>query len=181
MEITAQPETGRETENERKLQLQYLPISALVPYDRNPRTHSEEQVAQVADSIRQFGWTNPVLIDEQGSIIAGHGRVLAAQRLGIDKVPCIRLTELTDAQRRAYVIADNKLALNAGWDPLLLKLELGELREAEFDLALTGFSDAEFDALMFDGNFSPGGAAQQGRLDQKKKITCPHCGLDFEL
>jgi len=96
--------------------IEHLAIDALIPYARNSRTHSAEQVAQVAASIREFGFTNPVLIDGEGGIIAGHGRVMAARQLGLAEVPCIRLAHLSEAQRRAYVIADNKLALNAGWD-----------------------------------------------------------------
>ena len=102
-------------------------IEKLIPYARNPRTHSDAQIAQIAGSIREFGFTNPVLIDEKGGLIAGHGRVLGARQLGMTQVPTITLTGLTEVQRRAYVIADNKLALNAGWDPELLRLELGEL------------------------------------------------------
>ena len=123
-------------------------IEQLIPYARNSRTHSDAQVAQIAASIKEFGFTNPVLVDGEGSIIAGHGRVLAARKLGMDTVPVIRLNYLTEAQRRAYVIADNKLALNAGWDKEMLALELGELGELGFDLELTGFSDEEIKALM---------------------------------
>jgi ParB-like chromosome segregation protein Spo0J len=104
-------------------------------------------VAQIAGSIREFGFTNPVLIDGENGIIAGHGRVLAAQKLGLDKVPCIRLAHLTDNQKRAYIIADNKLALNAGWDEAMLGLELAELREVDFDLGLIGFSEDEMGAF----------------------------------
>lgn len=129
-------------------QLEHLPLDALVPYARNSRTHSPEQIAQVADSIREFGFTNPVLIDGQGGIIAGHGRVMAARQIGLAEVPCIRLPHLTDAQKRAYVIADNKLALNAGWDDELLALELRELDGLGFDLHLTGFNDDEISKLL---------------------------------
>ncbi|WP_411956880.1 site-specific DNA-methyltransferase [Paracoccus homiensis] len=119
-----------------------------MPYARNARTHSETQVAEIAASIREFGFTNPVLISDEGDIIAGHGRVMAARQLGLGEVPCIRLSHLTDAQRRAYVLADNKLAEKAGWDNELLRLELGELAELGFDLGLTGFDKSELDALM---------------------------------
>lgn len=122
-------------------------LSSLIPYARNSRTHSDSQVAQIAASIKEFGFTNPVLIDEQGGIIAGHGRVLAAQKLGLKTVPAITLSHLTEIQRKAYVIADNKLALNAGWDDELLRLEFAELEQAGFDLELTGFSLDEIDAL----------------------------------
>ena len=127
-------------------------IEALIPYARNARTHSDAQIAQIAGSIREFGFTNPVLIDDAGGIIAGHGRVLGARQLGMDQVPTITLTGLSEAQRRAYVIADNKLALNAGWDPELLRLELGELTLAGFDLSLTGFGDIELKDIMADRN-----------------------------
>ena len=104
-------------------------MSGLIPYARNARTHSEEQVAQIAASIREWGWTMPVLVDERDEIIAGHGRVLAAQRLGLNTIPVMVARGWTDAQKRAYVIADNKLTLNAGWDAALLTLELGDLKE----------------------------------------------------
>lgn len=114
-------------------------VDALIPYARNSRTHSEAQVAQIAASIREFGFTNPVLVDAEGGVIAGHGRLLAARVLGMAEVPTIVLGHLTDAQRRAYVIADNKLALNGGWDEELLRLELADLDAAGFDISLTGF------------------------------------------
>lgn len=130
------------------LQVETRALETLIPYARNSRTHSDAQVAQIAGSIREFGWTNPVLVDGEGGIIAGHGRVLAARQLGLREVPVITLAHLTPAQRRAYVIADNKLALNAGWDLEMLVAELGELRDEDFDLALTGFSDDELAALL---------------------------------
>ena len=122
-------------------------VADLIPYARNSRTHSDAQVAQIAASVREFGWTNPVLIDGENGIIAGHGRVLAARKLGIDDVPCIELAGLTDTQRRAYIIADNKLGLNAGWDDELLAIEFSELADAGFDNLLTGFTQEEIDAL----------------------------------
>ena len=125
-------------------------IDSLLPYIRNSRTHSDEQVAQIAASIKEFGFTNPVLIDGDNGIIAGHGRVLAARKLGIGEVPCITLDYLTDAQKRAYVIADNKLALNAGWDEEMLRVEFAELEGLGFDLELTGFSLDEIGALEPD-------------------------------
>ena len=122
-------------------------VEDLIPYARNSRTHSDAQVAQIAASVREFGWTNPVLVDGENGIIAGHGRVLAARKLGMEEVPCIELAGLSDTQRRAYIIADNKLVLNAGWDDELLALELGELGDLGFDLSLTGFTQDEIDAL----------------------------------
>ena len=123
-------------------------VDDLIPYARNSRTHSDAQVAQIAASVREFGWTNPVLVDGENGIIAGHGRILAARKLGMDEVPCIELAGLTDTQRRAYIIADNKLALNGGWDDELLALELGELNAADFDMALVGFDAGELSAAM---------------------------------
>lgn len=128
--------------------IELVPVAKLTPYARNARTHSAEQVAQIAASVREFGWTNPVLIDEGGELIAGHGRLAAALELGLAEVPAIRLKGLSEAQKRALRIADNKLALNAGWDDALLALELGDLQGLGFDLALTGFGDLELGALF---------------------------------
>lgn len=122
-------------------------VSSLVPFARNARAHSEAQISQIAASIEEWGWTNPILVDEAGMIIAGHGRVMAAERLGITEVPVMVASGWSEAQKRAYVLADNKLALNAGWDEELLGLELGEIGEAGFDVGLIGFSDAELAAL----------------------------------
>ncbi|MDN8001213.1 site-specific DNA-methyltransferase [Burkholderia multivorans] len=130
------------------VQIEYRPIEALIPYARNSRTHSDAQVAQIAASIREFGWTNPVLVDGENGIIAGHGRVLAARKLGFEQVPVIELAHLSESQKRAYVLADNKLAENAGWDDELLRIELEALQAAGFDLSLTGFADDELAALM---------------------------------
>jgi len=129
------------------IEIEYRRIDALVPYARNSRTHSDDQVAQIAASIREFGWTNPILVDGENGIIAGHGRLLAARKLGSETVPVIELAGLTDAQKRAYIIADNKLAMNAGWDDELLALEFSELADLGFDLNLTGFSADEIAAL----------------------------------
>ena len=125
-------------------------IKDLIPYCNNSRTHSDEQVQQIASSIKEFGFTNPVLIDEQGGIIAGHGRVMGAKKLGLNKVPCIVLDGLSEAQKKAYIIADNKLALNAGWDDELLRVEVEHLKELDFDLTLTGFNLDEIIGLDFD-------------------------------
>ena len=130
----------------------------LEPYPHNARTHSDEQIARICNSIREFGWTNPILIDEDGGIIAGHGRAEAAKRLGIRSVPCLRLSELDADQRRAYVIADNKLALDAGWDMDLLRLELGDLREVGFDLTLTGFDELAAEDILQGGTGGEGGS-----------------------
>jgi DNA modification methylase len=132
------------------------PIESLVPYARNARTHSPAQVAQIAASMREFGWTNPVLVDEDGTLIAGHGRVLAARQLELTEIPVMVARGWTEAQRRAYVLADNKLALNAGWDTDLLKVELSALDALGFDTALTGFSEDEF-ATLFASEEGAGG------------------------
>jgi len=126
------------------------PVAELIPYARNARTHSDAQVAQIAASIREFGFTNPILVDGERGVIAGHGRLLAARQLGLTEVPTIELSHLSPAQRRAYVLADNKLALNAGWDDEMLRLELAELQCEGFDLGLTGFSDGELGMFLAD-------------------------------
>jgi DNA modification methylase len=132
------------------LKIKQTPIDELIPYASNSRTHSDEQVAQIAASIKEFGFNNPVLLDKENGIIAGHGRVLAARKLGLKEVPTIELSHLTDTQRKAYVIADNKLALNAGWDMELLSLEMGDLRDEGFDLSLIGFNDDELANMFVD-------------------------------
>jgi len=132
------------------LKIKMTPPAKLEPYAGNARTHSDEQIAQIAASIEEFGFTNPILADGEGVIIAGHGRLLAAQRLGLDKVPVITLDHLDETQRRALVIADNKIAENAGWDEELLRTELAALQELDFDLDLVGFSDDELDELLSD-------------------------------
>ncbi len=125
-------------------------LDELIPYVNNSRTHSDEQIAQVAASIKEFGFTNPILIDDEGGIIAGHGRTQAARRLGMESVPCIVLEGLTEAQKKAYVIADNQLALNAGWNVDLLKLEIKNLDDLDFDLDLLGFEPAQLDIFLTD-------------------------------
>jgi len=139
------------------MKIETIQVAALIPYARNSRTHSDEQVAQVAASIKEFGFTNPVLIDNEGGIIAGHGRVMASRKLGMTEVPCIRLGHLTDAQKRAYVIADNKLAMNAGWDEKMLALEFKDLQALDFDLALTGFDLGDIDELLAELDATPEG------------------------
>ena len=163
------------------IEIQYKATEDLIPYARNSRTHSAEQVAQIAASIREFGWTNPVLIDGENGIIAGHGRVLAAHKLGETQVPTIELSHMSDTQKRAYIIADNKLALNAGWDDEMLALEIDDLKEAGFDLSFTGFSIDDINALKTP-DFDAASEDDQGKLDQlePKWIACPHCGKEFD-
>ncbi|EIC3100197.1 ParB N-terminal domain-containing protein [Escherichia coli] len=132
------------------LKIEYLPVVKLLRYAKNSRTHSDEQVEQLVNSIREFGFTNPVLIDEKNELIAGHGRLAAAEILEMDKVPAIRLSNLSEKQKKAYRIADNKLALNAGWDMQLLAEEVKELMDDDFDIDLLGFNDAELDEMLSD-------------------------------
>jgi len=153
--------------------IENLGIETLIPYAANARTHSDEQVAQIAGSIREFGWTNPVLIDSAGTIVAGHGRVMAARKLGIQSIPCIRLGHLTPAQVRAYVIADNRLALNAGWDEDLLAAEMSALKEEGFNLGLTGFSDSEIDKML--GRTTGAEPSGQGIEYQEKYAVLVEC------
>jgi len=130
------------------MQVEQRKIEALIPYVNNSRTHSDEQVAQIAASVREFGWTNPILVDGKNGIIAGHGRLAAARKLGLTEVPVIVLDHLSEAQKKALVIADNKLASNAGWDDEMLRLELGDLQEMGFDATIAGFTTEELDALL---------------------------------
>lgn len=138
--------------------IEHIATDALIPYARNSRTHSPEQVAQLARSIEQFGFTNPVLVDEHNTLIAGHGRVMAAQRIGLPAVPAIRLLHLNDAQRRAYVIADNQLALQAGWDMATLAREVEDLMAESFDVGLLGFGDDDLAALLDEHGSEPEGS-----------------------
>jgi len=128
--------------------IELWPVDRLIPYDRNPRTHSEEQVTQISASIAEFGFVNPILVDSRDGIIAGHGRLLAAKKLGLAEVPVIVLDHLTEAQRRALVIADNRLSELAGWDDELLKQELAALEESGFGLDVIGFSDEQIADLL---------------------------------
>jgi len=161
--------------NASDLKIELVGVDELIPYAKNTRTHPDQQVAQIAASIREFGFTNPVLIDDKNGIIAGHGRVLGARKLGMGKVPTIRISYMTEAQRRAYVIADNKLALNAGWDTELLSLELGELGELGFDLELTGFSEDELADLKIGAGEEGGGLTDDDEAPEphEKAITVP--------
>lgn len=166
-----------------KRTIEYVGTSSLTPYARNSRTHSPQQVKQIAASIKEFGFTNPVLIDEENRIIAGHGRVMAAEHLQLVEVPCIRLGYLTETQKRAYVIADNKLALNAAWDDQMLKVELDDLHGMNFDLSVIGFDADELEkAMQINADFAPATEDEQGKLDElaPKYVTCPNCNTTFD-
>lgn len=159
-------------------------ITRLTPYARNSRTHSDEQIGQIAASIKEWGWTTPVLVDEDGSIIAGHGRTLAAQRLKMTEVPVMVAKGWSDAKKRAYVIADNRLAENSGWNNEMLALELAELDVAGFNLELTGFTGDDLTKAMFGDkalNIEPDSSAQEIDVDNYKMgHQCPKCGFEFD-
>lgn len=148
-----------------KMQVTYKNIEDLIPYARNSRTHSDAQIAQIAASIKEFGWRNPVLVDGDNGIVAGHGRVLAARKLGINEIPTIDASDMTDIQKRMYVIADNKLALNADWDDEILALELEELESLGADIELLGFDDDELDEIQEPEN--------DGDEPYTKKVEAP--------
>lgn len=152
--------------------LKLVPISKLKPYGNNSRTHSQEQVNQIVASIQTFGFTNPILIADDNTIIAGHGRFLAAEVLELDKVPCLKLSGLSDSERRAYVIADNKLAEKAGWDKDLLKLEIGSLRRDDFGLSVLGFSEKELEKLMMPEGQGGPDVAPKGPDELAVVVSC---------
>lgn len=151
------------------MQIEMIRTEALVPYAQNARTHSSKQVKQIIASIQEFGWTNPVLIDEGNGIIAGHGRTMAAQEIGMPEIPCIRLSHLTEAQKRAYILADNQLAMNAGWNEELLAVELDTLRDLDFDIPLIGFEQQYVNDLIGTPNL-PSASSCQGVFAKDKII-----------
>jgi ParB-like chromosome segregation protein Spo0J len=163
------------------MQIKEIEVSKLIPYANNSRTHDDAQVAQLAASIKEFGFRNPILVDGVG-IIAGHGRLLAARKLGLEKVPTIDCSDMTETQKKAYIIADNKLALNSGWDTNLLSLELEQLDADGFNLELLGFNAEELSAFMNGVNFDAATEDDQGKLDElePKWVNCPHCGKEFD-
>ena len=158
-----------------RLQVQVWSIDRLLPYIRNARTHTDQQVAQVAASIREFGWTNPILVAADGTIIAGHARLAAARKLKMTEVPVIVLDHLTEAQRRALVLADNRLALDAGWDEEMLRVELASLQEDGFDLDIVGFTDEELEDLLRDPEETRDGLTDEDAVpdEQETAITVP--------
>jgi ParB-like chromosome segregation protein Spo0J len=157
-------------------------VDDLIPYARNARTHSDEQVAQLAASIKEWGWTTPVLVDEGGEIIAGHGRVMAARKLNIDEIPTMTATGWTKAQKQAYILADNKLPLNADWDMGLLKVEMQDLDSEKFDLSMTGFDMDEISVLFEIDNFKEIEGVKEFQEEgfQEFQHQCPKCGFDFD-
>lgn len=162
-----------------KLKIEYKSIDKLIPYINNSRTHSDEQISQIAASIHEFGFTNPMLLDGDNGIIAGHGRLMAAKKLELEEVPTIELKGLSEAQKKAYIIADNKLALNANWDNELLEIELEDLQELDFDIELLGFDNSEIIDLI--------GGEPDREPDDFKDVdesvmakACPKCGFEFD-
>ena len=169
------------TTNEMKM----INILKLIPYANNARTHSDEQIMKLRSSLREFGFVNPVLIDKENNIIAGHGRIMAAKAEGIEEVPCVLVEHLTEAQKKAYILADNRLAEDAGWDMELVDLELDTLREMDFDISLTGF---EMDELSFGETLDKGLELDDTNVedrniesDEKETCFCPKCGFEFEV
>lgn len=156
-------------------------VADLIPYAHNSRTHSDAQVAQIAASINEFGFTNPILVDGENGVIAGHGRLLAARKLGLADVPVIELAHLTDAQRKAYILADNKLALNAGWDYDLLRVEIAELDDAGFDLELLGFSDTELSSIAGEVGESESGSELSSGMEYRIVVDCRDENQQTEL
>lgn len=158
-------------------------IDLLIPYARNSRTHSDAQITKIASSIKEFGFLNPIIIDKDNGIIAGHGRVMAAKKLGMKQVPVLLADHLTEAQKRAYVIADNRLALDAEWDEEMLRVEIAELEDLGFDLELTGFEVGEIANIMLDGS----DIVEKESPDDFKEVDesemeciCPKCGFEFD-
>ena len=164
------------------MEIIYKKVDELIPYINNARTHNDEQVSQICASINEYGFTNPILIDENNSIIAGHGRLLAAKKLKMKEVPCIVLCGLTEAQKKAYILADNKLALNAGWNLNLLSLEFENLKELDVDLNLTGFSADEIENLLGENTDIEDNDYEEQELKENntKLHKCPECGCEFE-
>lgn len=159
-----------------KRKIENVPLGKLTEYARNPRIHSKNQVEQIVASIRKFGWTNPIIIDEAGMIIAGHGRYQAAKVLEMETVPCVRLVGMTPEELRAYVVADNKIGLNALWDEDLLREELQDLAAQSLDLSMTGFSSEELGQLLKEAEEAkPPAEFQKVDSDIKTDYSCPKC------
>lgn len=162
-------------------------ISKLIPYARNARTHSDVQIAQIAASIKEFGFLSPVIISKDNAILCGHGRYYAAQKLGMEKIPCIKEEHLTEDQKRAYILADNKIGMNAGWDADLLRIEIETLQGAEFDVSLTGFEEFEIADLfaMEEERPTVEKEAENKEFDEEEfgdetfEHECPRCGFKY--
>ena len=154
-------------------------IETLIPYSRNSRTHSESQIAQIAASLKEFGWTVPILIDAENMILAGHGRVAAARKLGIKEIPVVIADGWTESQKRAYVLADNKIAMNAGWDEEMLRIELEDIRASGLDFELTGFTEKELAAVL--GELPEKLTNETDVLDDQKQLLLVEVITEREL
>jgi ParB-like chromosome segregation protein Spo0J len=168
------------------MKIEQIATDKLIPYARNAKRHDAAQVSKLAGSIREFGFNNPVLIDKDNGIVAGHGRVMAAQKLELKTVPCIRLGHLTDTQRRAYILADNRLAeIGGGWDEEMMALELGDLRELDFDLNLIGLDNDKIESILNPpepmNEAPPESSAEEINVDGfSMDHKCPRCGFEFD-
>ena len=168
---------------ENNLKIEWVELEKIIPYVNNPKEHPEEQIKKIASSIKNFGFRVPILIDEKNEIVAGHGRYMAAKMLKMDKVPVIRISDLTPAQIKAFRIADNKVA-ESGWDENTLINELKQLEELNFNLSITGFDDDEIELMLnppdLDGLFEEQ-EEERNKEEHKKKVVCPNCGFEFEV
>lgn len=166
-----------------QLKIEYKDIDSLIPFSNNARTHSDDQVAQIAASIKQYGFRNPILIDENNGVLAGHGRLLASRKLGLKKVPCVVSEGMSEAQKRAYILADNKIAANSGWDIQMLQGELEFLKETDsnFDFDSIGFNDKELEEITMGGMIEDGDSDDFESVEESElKHKCPRCGFEFD-
>ncbi len=168
---------------EKTTQFYMAEVDSLVPYARNARTHSELQVDQIAASIKEFGFLSPIVVSADNTILCGHGRYFAAKKLGMEMVPCVKEEYLTETQKRAYILADNRIGLNAGWDHEMLAVEMEELKAADFDVSLTGFNDSEIADLFMD-EAEPKEAEnkeyeEEEFGDEEFEHECPRCGFRY--
>lgn len=172
----------KENKQSKETTFELRDVDDLIPYARNARTHSPEQVQKLAGSIKEFGFLNPVVISEDGGILAGHGRVMAAQKLGIKQVPCVVENHLTETQKKAYILADNRLALDAGWDEEMLNLELKDIVDQGFDINITGFESNFPEDNSDEINLEDFLRDTEDKATKPKKsntVKCPNCGYEF--
>ena len=171
----------------KNLEFEYVETKKLIPYIRNAKTHSETQIKKIMGSISEFGFIAPIIVDKDNNVLAGHGRLLAAERLGLEKVPCIREDHLTETQRKAYILADNRIGELAGWDDDLLKVELEELKIDDFDLDMIGFDDKFLKNFLEDEEFNGENKELTETFEEQPEtptptlIKCPNCGHEFTL
>lgn len=187
--VNAAPTQDDQTARVAAEQLLMLPIDELIPYPNNARVHNKKQIAQIRASLREFGFVTPVLIDFDNNIIAGHGRVEAARAEGMTEIPCVLVSSLTEAQRKAYILADNRLNETGTWEPETLKVEMAGLKALHFDTSVIGFDKKAFQEIHVDaytraapgeGTAEEAEAPSEGRPQAKHTVRCPHCGHEFE-